>query len=816
MTRLPAVTVALLLLVFTAAAQEVSPPVAAQAVTPPAPLKPSELMSDRLAQLALRLGTGVGTQKLRPDQLRRSLLLLERALALEPQDAGLERLRREALEALGEASKVTESLRRYCDLEPQDDAAQLALILRLLEPMQTAQERLEAMRRMIAERQGQQLSPAVRSRLSSRAAEILLETEDRAGAAQAVRTALILDPSNKHAGALRLQMVREAGGSPQEVGLALLGMLRCDPLDAQTHLALSRLLLAHGHYSLAWQQFTVASRTGNPDAEVYLEWACAAAGAGDFAASLALLEQWERTLLAARPAEPPVTPQDLLLPPPAELLRMLLFEALGDSAKADGSFGRLSLAFQKLAQEQGPNSDAALHLAWIRALAGREVQAASRAMASMPDRFEDSPRRTPEQAAANDKLVRVRGYLALQRGEPEAARLLLESVAQRDVWSALGLALAQPPGDAQAVRQQLERTVDQAPTELGGVAAAIRLHLQDAAPKPRRTLGRVVAALETWPDNVVRPNAATGRWVSVVADAAPHSLGLLDRQVLSIDMRNLSGMHLALGEAGTLPTRALLFISASINANPFPKPLVQPVDLGRRLSLADSEGTTVEVDLHRSALALFLAENPHLTVDFSLRLLTDPRNTGVGEPVRGPLGATVWVNFLQRPGLPVSLQSVNAWMRDVFDPDPVQRMRTLTCLCWLMTRVPQDAQPAEQWSDIPARVAQTLEGLYPTLSALEQAWVWCFVEPGDKTRELLRGPYEAALRSDDPLLRLVLLERHTTLADEAQINAALRHPEALISTYAKLLREGLEAQAKAKAEAPPRPDTGPGTGPDLP
>jgi len=105
-----------------------------------------------------------------PAQFARAAILLDQAAALQPNDAEIWRLRLELARRMGDAAAELRSLEQIARLAPQDDVVQYQLILQRLIPMQTVEQRIAVVERMLNAAGAEQLSPALRSKLATYAA----------------------------------------------------------------------------------------------------------------------------------------------------------------------------------------------------------------------------------------------------------------------------------------------------------------------------------------------------------------------------------------------------------------------------------------------------------------------------------------------------------------------------------------------------------------------------------------------------------------------------------------------------------------------
>lgn len=282
------------------------------------------------------------------DDYRIAMLAFDLARTYAPDEPILLRRQIEAAWSAGLDARALELTRELIKIDPADDVALLRIIAAGIEKIQTVEDRLSAYDRMVG---AQSISPAVRSRLALDASLLARETGDERRFVDLLATATELDSTNKQAAALALAYFSQAGGEPIGRMELLANLLLADPVDPNVHGQISDHLAKGGAFEQALRfhdhsaSLLIRARQV-PQQEsllrrVRLNWLVE--GPGGLADELELPVLQERArleqmlnLMAQRGENTEGTqqPSDILPPPEAALLRMLLAEAEGNPTAA--------------------------------------------------------------------------------------------------------------------------------------------------------------------------------------------------------------------------------------------------------------------------------------------------------------------------------------------------------------------------------------------------------------------------------------------------------------------------------------------------
>lgn len=763
------------------------------------------LLADQLAVMMSRALDGTGEPRL--DQLERGRVLLELALAWRPGDAELWRLRAELAGHMDDPAARREALSRYVRLRPTDDAAQLALMHAHLEAEQTLDRRLERVAGILRSRQARQFSAPLRSRLASHAAELAHELGRSEARAHWLEQAVTLDSANPAAAAMAYQLALDGGAGVAALGRAAIRYAAAAPADAGARVELADVLLSQAVYDAAIEQYALAQRlTTRPlGADVYADRALALAATGDDNAALALLAQ-----LVPEPAEG--AEQHETAPSEAdrtgmalelELLRAAILATAGSrrEAAADRSYQRLQRRLRQRADAEAASEEAepahvaraVMDLAWVHLLLDRDVDVAAELLAEIEPTVAAAE---AEGGELHRRLPRLRGWLALRRGEEETAQRILSDRLETDPFAMLGL--ARLTDDATRGGQLLIRAVHHSPGSLAGMLAARELRAAQRRVEPT-DLGRSLShTMAEHPGHLWRPALSVSPWARLELDIVGRQFEYLQPLSVTLRVRNDSRMPLPLADGRGVPTRVLLEVTPSLGGEPTARPAPLIVDVDRRLTLAPGESLSVNVRLDHGDLGAMLAQLPHRDVRLDIRAILGPVPMGDGSFMSAPAGETTTLPGIAVHGEPVADAVLDDWLGtlegenegDGEGASMGQQMRAVALLARLF-----EARPDALEDEARQRITDAVGRWAGADEPLRLAWVARFL-PRD---EQARAAFEAAVgrieQSDEPTVRIMHLASHVTAADDPLLIASREHEEEAIRTFADALHRHLRIES---------------------
>ncbi len=745
-------------------------------------LDPQQLMAAQFAVFThtALLGQGEPTA----DQLTRARTLLDFALELDPDQPELLRIRGELATYEGDTEGKLNALRRYLKLRPSDDAAQLQLILTLTAREQTLDGRLDSMERILKSAGGQRLSRPLRSRLALYAAVAARELGDETAFGAWLQQAVELDPANPEAAQLTYELAVLRGADMLQLGIAAIARARAKPLDINARLDLGQILLSQAAYYQAAEQFdTMATLlSAPPDEEQLRAWVLSLAAASRASDALRMLGNYEAYLASQRdPAAQTDNEVDPILPTELELLRLAVLASANDDllkADADASYALLKQSLLDRQNAGEPNAQA--DYAWVSALFGRELDEVELTLRELP---------------AEDPLVqRARGWLAIQKRDPEEARAVLTDLAKDDPWAKLGMArLLEVTDDNQRIA--LQSLVFETPNSLVGMLAARELTATRRDVRPTQTGALLVRQMERYPDQLWRADVRSAPWVDMNIDVEPKRFSYLQKIPARVSIKNLCGVSLALGPGGTLPGTVLLTLSPSI-AGQRSAPLPQIVlDLNRQLTLRAGESIEVPLRIDESVFGMVARLHPQNAVGVRVSGLLDPVAAPDGRVTGGLLSIRDTLQGILIPGLPPTEQNIDDWIDQINTAEGAPQMLALAKLVQL------PGTELEPLNDVlrARRLSDAVNNLYPELDPLRQAWTVMFITPQAREDGALSRVMDLAQRSTEPMVQIALLTTQVDDPASPVLAAALRSDNKLVRDYAAAIRDALQRAAEAAA-----------------
>lgn len=806
-------------------------------------INPKGIVADHLINLARMSVQNIGGMPgaPRPDQLVRAEILLDLAQQLNSRDAETWRLRFELAKQTKDRVAQRAALQQYCLLRPDDDAAQLELIMSMLDQEQILTKRLARVEALLNSRKADQLTKALRSRLASFAARGAAEIGDQMRFQKRLSDALRLDPTNHQAARMAFDLVTTRNGtSVPAVTAALMHLIGAQPLDAELRLRFARLLFAHGLYEQADEQFRVAHIIESQilDQAVVSDWCMVMVATGELDDALEFILEAEQEMqtqligvaqrkmyLRKLDAEkegktfedlPPELRQIQMPPPlsmPLQLLRLAIFYRADYKGKADAVYTQLTTRLKRLAEDDQLSAEA--DLVWLAAFFNRWNDDARAGRGKLAE------------AEKSDELLlgRIDGWTALHAGQFDKAQHILAPLADRDPLAAYGLAMSYRDTDDEKKIETLHIAA-KAHGTLAGLLGALDLHEMDIEPQRADDDSIIAKTYEHWEDSARDPFHNKRSLLQFSITVINKDLQYLDPLLATVRIRNVGDMPLALGEQSGMPTSAFLIagVHGTENAEMVDLPPVV-LDLRRRLTLEPGQSVEVTVRLGSTPVGAILAQEPRRHFGVSLSAFLNPVPQP-GERLQvGLMGGTDQEHYIDRKQVLLTDQAVRQWMNDMDGPDPVERLRATALLTNLVpqmisriTQLEQALEAAEQAEEMKDEededgqedkpqidaeemknqveqlkasrdiMLNTLTEKFSRLEPYEQAWITFFMDRDPVAVEVLRDLHQQVRKSDDPLVRIAYMAFH--IMDDASplIDADARHENAMISTFAEAHR----------------------------
>jgi len=727
----------------------------------------NSILADHLVTLARNV---LNTSDVRKDQLVRCRILLDLALQTNPADADAWALRRELARLSDDVQGQFDALREYCMLRPYDDAAQLDLILTSADSQQTVEDRISTVEGVLQSEGGLNLSAPVRSRLSSYIAQQAGELGDEVRFGSWLKEAVAIDASNPHAALLTYELALAKGASPAALGQALLQVLRTNPLDAQSRRVLADLLMTQGAFEAAATQYLVVRTIGLPDADerFLTNWSVCLAASGRTHEALEMLGGLEASLKQVDP--------NSSFPINLELLRLTLLQQQGDTEGSKASFLRVRDYYHDRIQ-RGDDS-AAMTLSWLTAVYSDKLSP------QFEDALSQYVQRNPDDAMA----MRTLAWVYMRNGKNEEATDIFHTMAEEDVFSVYGLAKCSTYGNSDLRDGYLNRAVQMSPASLAGLMAAHDLRQSGQSPHVTPAGAAISNVLGKLPRTISAPAPGSIPWTRIKLKVSKEMYGFLDPIEATLELTNRTNLPLELGPGGSIPSSVVVYLTLWQGGEVVPgvQPLV--VDMRRALQIPAGATLQVPVRLDRNAMGHVMAYNATLPVGFTAAAVLDPQSTDDGSIGTGPLGSVDMVKAVYRNGTRPSSSNVNNWLRELRSTsDQAQQMR-LVALLTQMTGFLR-SEPSRQ-GDV-ARIAKTINDMYPNMTPQMQAWTVCFTPPSGDLVGLMPNVHQQAQRSDNALIQVVYLATQVADPNAPAMTAALRSNDPAITGYAQALRQAM-------------------------
>ncbi len=792
-TSTPKAWTGLLLMLLAMACGWFASPVKAQALEFPESAPTEQMLADQLMAMAWMSFGGVADA--RPDQLQRGRILLDMATELAPDDVGIWELRASLAKGMQDTDMLIDSLKQYTRLVPDDDVAQFELVQARLSKIESIDSYLDAVERLLNAEGVSSFSAPLRSRLASLAAQAAQEVGDNERSAEWLVYALKLDPVNPIAAHMMYQLTLDRNGSSRQQGAALVYLLGASPVDPSVRVALAHLLMQEAVYDRALDQYDFSM--GLVDMQTRLELltqytlCLIASGREDevpplllelqmFMKQLADAQNPDQTLDENMEPEPPSLEDLPPLPTTLEFARLILMYK-DNPVAAEESFNRLQ---ESSAAVEDPEQRGELlrQLVWIGAVFDQDAAWVQQRISAL------GPDDTYSKLAS--------GWLALRNGDAQAARSIFESLGPDEMFARLGLASLPDLSDDEKA-QAYQQMIWDAPTSMGAIVAARRLHQMD---KPITPTGEGVS-LRVLVDGVSRqlwtPALTVSPWIRTRLTVSPGSFGYLQPMRATVTMLNATRLPLSIGQGGAVNAPLMVMCMPSIRNEPKGRTSPTFFNMGRRLTLQPGHAITVDIRLDRFDMGQLTAMYPTEPITFSAIAMLDPRPTPNGGILPGPLGSTVNASSLLARAMPATPSNLQLWMKDVDGTDPAVRALAIARLLVIANQPTESTEAA----DFRAKVRDMIAQRYPSFDSKLKAWTVRFMLPDENGEPVSQRVIDLASRSDDPMVRIIYLVMNARGADSPALTDAIRHDNPTIRTFAQAMKTGFEEDAKLAGEA---------------
>ncbi len=783
----------------------------------PAPRPEDSVIAQRtakgIANIALLDLQTTGT----PDvpAFRMAARLLEAAHTISPRDEQILRLLIDALSEAGEGEKVLEYTRRLVELSPRDTVSLLRLISGGVSSLQDADARLAAYERLLGPKYEKTIDESIRSRLALDAALLLREQGDTDGFVAKLTLATTLDSTNKDAASLAATYFSMQSDDAVGRLTLLINLLKADPFDPETHLAIGRELSANGAFEQAKRFFLnyqlLSTRLSlRPTASEVAEFQTIAwmlDGPERLISQTRLQVEQERTRLAAeRRAKLTEDPTATDLPDPdeyrlameVERVRAIAAAALGDEAQIDyvaqeleGTISRRAASLLDAAKRPADMTEEeataevksiAAELMWMRLWIGRNLEGAVTTLESI----EKDTGLNPE------SLARFQGWVRLRRGQLDGAAEVLSPLETSDPLAAIGMALiAEKKGEQSSAVERYTKVYHMYPGTLAGAYSKSRAEvLIGSAPVPpagSKPVADLAGAVPGWLEGII---ADSRRVFSLRASAVYPRIGPLDYAVVRLTILNLSPIPLGIGPDRPIQSSMLLAPRLTVAYRPIGVGNASNIArVDRRLRLLPQESVEVDVWADAGVLSFILDQTSIASAELRWNVLQGFSIDADGMYSAGPMNVSSETGVLTRAvsnksGMDVA--SITNFITTGTADDVIESMLVLRYLAQA-TRDPND----EATKKADAKLAEAFANRFPTLSQIGKLGLIAKM-PTPLLVPWLE-PLVRAIRADeDPVVRLFAMVATTHEANDAFLATCAASGDARLAEVANVLKVRLE------------------------
>jgi hypothetical protein len=797
-----------------APAPAVAKPAAEQKPTQATPEALRRIAADALERLAL-LNLRVTTTAAKPD-FAASAMILGLAQNFAPDDFNIARRRAEAAWGAGDSELLMAMTRRIVQIDPTCTVAQLRLISERLSQYQTTEERLAKMESFLGPA-GASLDPTIRSRIALDAALLCRERGDDAKFVERLKQATQLDSTNKDAALLALNYYTSRSSDPMGRLEMITNLLYADPIDPNVHQSLTRQLASMGAYTQAMRFKKVATTIDDTvrhvkrftlsDESILLNWWCEGASAALKYITNDLLdrrgavakqaremrnEEGSAGLRGTNSAIP--SPENLRLDAPREEIRLaaamivnnqaeLKLSLIDFAATVDDVVQRLSNANSRgnLTQQAAEDQIRAVtqELNFWRLITNVEVDRVAA----------DMPAATKDLSVSEPRLIALNAWNALRGGDAAKAKELCGAPSpDEEPYLTLCRAEAMATlGDREGATLQFARIASDEPLNVLAPYALDRsAQISGGTRKPGNAdtaLARQAAdyarQIPTWIDTMITEPT---RFQTLTLDPLPALAGPMDRVPLTLHLKNVSPIPLAMGSDKPMNTRfvanSLLEVtsqSKAISGEP------EVFEFDRRFRLEPKQELTVTVWAEAGMMG-YISENA-LAGPVRIRY-TVLQGFEVGSRGAGCLEVTS--PAMARGALLEARLSLPQLGERLANATDATLPALLIGIRANLLAETTEASVASERDDL----VKALVDKYPTWSPTARAFCAAMMPPKGQAA-VVKALDDAILADQDPIVRTVALLTRVTDAYDPLLKSAASDADATIVKAAALQQERL-------------------------
>ncbi|MCH2148074.1 MAG: hypothetical protein MK095_01430 [Phycisphaerales bacterium] len=715
------------------------------------------------------------------EAIKSSLVFLDEAVRLAPEDVEIA-YRALEVAVLSEQQDVMHSATTHLlSLAPDDQVAQLRLLVMAIDQFQMADERIKSYEIFLQPENRAALGPAISSRLAFQLAMLYRRTGDQDLFGKWIGESMTLDPSYAEAMAVGSGYFQTRVDDPVASVELLVSLLMADLADTSTPTVLANALMQYGAYGSANRMYSLASNeltvSGEPPSNNLLadlaiaQWATGKGQAALTSIQARQLEMNQMYRSMTSTQNPSLSPLDLaLLEAPLTPTLATVRAVVASDSDSDAAADALAAAEEsylnaiKILENSSEDSSkeraaAKLELAWLQLWLGADAEDAAAQVASANDLSQLS-----ESARA-----RFDGWILFRQGYLQDATSTLEPLADRDTPASLGLAMIlEEQGQLQDAAERYLSIARDATGTLVGIWSKHRLEELLGAPlPPSDTAAAMTALVDTIPRGVDRYPEDPSRAMSFTISPVMQNIQAYDPVQVEIEISNNTSMPMAISAEG--PLRKLLLLQSDLRVTGSKPIRYGPViyDIGKRLRLDPFEKYSFRVDLRMTwvgrVLNLFPTEGSSLIIQGISNFIASNNNATKSTVFKpGLLGSEATCEPIRIDGMRVdddwaagvilSTQSANI---------TADQLTSMALLASVIANDSRDRLNATLSEETRERSIEAIIDAFQRCDDTQQAWFLSVVKPTERLESLA----EEGLADGDRLITMITLIRLLELGE---------------------------------------------------
>ena len=730
----------------------------------------------RLSENYLRVARFASmTEPITTDAIKASLILIQRAVQLTPENESVWRSYIEIASMADRPDLMSEGIKGLLLISQQETTVQLARLRDAINQIQTAPQRIEVYEQLLSEQSRQSIDPRVLARIAYDEATLQRQLGDIGQFARLLAESVALDPSNPETMSLAAGFFGDDSADCYRRAELLASAVLSNLLDITTQISLAEFLMSYGDYgdARALYDIILSDGAGNVDrisdgllADIVLsQWADGDPIAGLDALLTRQIEVDKSYRDNIKIQQPRMSPLELArihapLVPKLSAVRAALYAELGEPTQSAISLEAAVETLHILAQiyvTAGGNSlflagEAYIQAAFLTLWLGGDVEIAAQII-EVAEQYV---------IVEEQEIQKLEGWIAFRRGDVDLALSLLSPLVG-DPAAELGVAMAyKSKGNTAAAANHLLEVARMNGGTMIGVWAKERLRelvqqdfdLREEVNDLRSLMKGVLKTIRSFSEDPRPP-------FSLRVSPTKQTFAAYEPILVNIEIKNNTAVPLAINRTG--PIQPLLLIEAildipSTDIKAMPSILI-PID--RQLNIPPRGTISLQADLRQHWVGTVLNQFPTKGASIHLRSTANfsARESSLGRQKRivydlGRFGVRHESDYFRVDGCRLTNVWLSRAINQIQHPETIEDLTAFV----LMTFVIQDdvlirvvkplITPEEE--ENPLTIAPdgrlslqddaitTILSAFPRLDNLEQAWVIAMMSD-DPSIEALTG-----------------------------------------------------------------------------